>query len=141
MSLEHVRRYARTLGMTRSRIRRGIIDLGYRLNPNAYRRGTPEWHCVTEIKFGGLRTGVPRRKVSPRDPRSSEEIETGGMIGGDRMSAGRDDFGHGYAESYAEFLKPFLDRYDLTIVEAGILDGVGLALWSSLFPDADITGC
>jgi hypothetical protein len=140
MSLERVRNYARSLGLTRRQIPRRITDLGYRLNPKTYRKGTPQWLCVTEIKYGGLRTNVPRHKVSPLDPRSREEIETGGMIGGDRMSAGQDGFGHGYAESYAEFLKPYLDRKHLTVVEAGILDGIGLAIWSTLFPDADIIG-
>src|SRR4029434_7274677 len=140
MSLERVRNYARSIGLSHSHKPRPIPGLGYRLKPKTYRKGTPQWLCVTEIKYGGLRTNVPRHKVSPLDPRSREEIETGGMIGGDRMSAGQDGFGHGYAESYAEFLKPYLDRKHLTVVEAGILDGIGLAIWSTLFPDADIIG-
>jgi len=58
------------------------------------------------------------------------------MTGGDRM------FHHGYAAAYSAHLRPFLLRGDerLTIVEIGILKGTGLALWSALFPNADIIG-
>ena len=58
------------------------------------------------------------------------------MTGGDRM------FHHGYAAVYAKHLQPFVGRrFDpLTVVEAGILRGSGLAMWSELFPRADIIG-
>src|SRR3954462_1777738 len=63
-----------------------------------YKKGTPEWFVLTELKYGGLQTGIPRRRVSGNDPRTPAELLTGGMIGGDRMSANH----HGYASKYAE---------------------------------------
>ena len=82
-----------------------------------------------ENRYGGIHTGVPRKTVSPLDPRSPEKLERGGMIGGDRMSV------HGYAPSYAEHLAPFVrSGKKMVLVEAGILRGTGLALWSDLFP-------
>ena len=52
-----------------------------------YKKGTPEWLVLAELKYGGLQTEIPRRKVSGNDPRTPSELVTGGMIGGDRMSA------------------------------------------------------
>lgn len=52
--------------------------------------------------------------------------------GGDRM--GQD--GHGYAEAYAEWL-PLSPR---VVVEVGILTGIGLAIWSELFPGSQVIG-
>lgn len=88
-----------------------------------------------EKQYGGIITDVPRIKVSPHDPRTDEQLKTGGMIGGDRMSH------HGYAESYARHLSHFLSSEKrLTIIEVGILTGVGLAVWCDLFPDARVIG-
>jgi hypothetical protein len=47
--------------------------------------GTVEWLVGTEFKYGGIVTHVPRKKVSPKDPRTTSELNQGGMIGGDRM--------------------------------------------------------
>jgi hypothetical protein len=103
-----------------------------------YKRGTPEWLVLAELKYGGLQKEVPRRKVSGSDPRTPSELIAGGMIGGDRMSANH----HGYARKYAQYLAPFLERdpAELTIVEVGILKGTGLAMWADLFPRARIIG-
>ena len=54
--------------------------------------GTAEWLVGTEIKYGGMVTNVKRNKVSPKDPRTNEQLRSGGMIGGDRMLY------HGYAQ-------------------------------------------
>ncbi len=88
-----------------------------------------------EMKYGGRIVNVPRNKVSPNDPRTPEQLATGGMVGGDRM------FHHGYASVYARHLLPYVQsRKKITLVEFGILKGTGLAIWSDLFPGARIIG-
>jgi hypothetical protein len=105
-------------------------------DPQYYEPGSTEHLIAMEKQFGGYRENVVRRVVSSLDPRTTKEVETGGMRGGDRM------FHHGYAEAYSKALAPFLLRRDavLTVVEIGILHGSGLAMWSTLFPNADIIG-
>ena len=105
-------------------------------NPSKYAVGTADWLIATEKHFGGLHTNVRRGRVSPHDKRTPTQIMSGGMTGGDRM------YHHGYASAYSTHLRPFLSRRGerLTIVEIGILKGTGLALWSVLFPSADIIG-
>jgi hypothetical protein len=56
--------------------------------------GTDAWLITTEIKYGGMVADVPRNKVSPKDPRTREQLKCGGMIGGDRM------LHNGYAKKY-----------------------------------------
>ncbi|MGH6923673.1 MAG: hypothetical protein ACRED5_08025 [Propylenella sp.] len=97
-------------------------------------RGSPDWLIRREIRYGGFVTDVPRTVVSPADPRSPVELRLGGMSGGDRM------LHHGYAETYARFLRPFLSRKDIVLAEFGVLSGSGLAIWCDLFPDASILG-
>lgn len=84
--------------------------------------GSWEWLALTESKYGGFKLGTA----------------TGENQGGDRMSP----FFHGYGETYAEFLEPFLGRREerLTLVEVGILNGSGLAIWCDLFPNARVIG-
>ena len=50
--------------------------------------------------------------------------------GGDRMED------HGYADDYSRVLPDTAER----IVEMGILAGSGLAVWSNIYPDAEIVG-
>ncbi len=105
------------------------------VEPAASCRELGEWLVRTEDHYGGFHKGIPRKTVSPLDPRSPEELERGGMIGGDRMSV------HGYAPSYAEHLAPFVrSGRRIVLVEAGILRGTGLALWSELFPGGRVIG-
>lgn len=101
-----------------------------------YEYGTEQYLIAVEKHFGGYRHGTARRTVSPSDPRTVEQLSTGGMVGGDRM------FHHGYAKHYAAALTGFLSKREepLTIVEIGILHGTGLALWSHLFPKASVIG-
>jgi hypothetical protein len=105
-------------------------------SPAEYAVGSALWLAATEKYFGGIVTGVKRKTVSDKDPRTREQLEEGGMIGGDRM------FHHGYACHYAHHLARFVNRRNdpMTIVEAGILKGTGLALWSKLFPNARLIG-
>jgi hypothetical protein len=96
--------------------------------------GSAAWLVRSEVAYGGLVTGVARRKVSPRDGRSPAELAAGGMTGGDRM------LHHGYAPAYARHLAPFLGGKGLAVAEFGILEGSGLAIWCDLFPEARILG-
>ncbi len=95
-----------------------------------------------ESLYGGLVKNVKRRKVSPNDPRSSEEIKRGGMSGGDRMAGPASRRRHGYGANYAKFLKKFLnnEEQEHVIVEVGVLMGSGLATWSDLFPNNLVYG-
>jgi hypothetical protein len=97
--------------------------------------GSMAWLVATEARYGGRVTDVPRRRVSPHDHRTTEQVAKGGMIGGDRM------LHHGYAPTYSRYLRPLRNRTGrLTILEVGILRGTGLALWCDLFPDARVIG-
>jgi hypothetical protein len=97
--------------------------------------GSAHWLVSSEEKYGGIITDVPRNKVSPKDPRTQQELDFGGMMGGDRMQH------HGYAALYAEYLGPFVGRSSpLTVAEFGILQGSGLAIWCDLFEDARVIG-
>lgn len=96
--------------------------------------GSGEWLIRSEVSYGGYVTNVARRRVSPLDGRTSEQLATGGMTGGDRM------LHHGYGTTYARYLAPFLNQSDLTLTEFGILKGTGLAIWCDLFPAARVIG-
>lgn len=97
--------------------------------------GSSGWFIQKEKQYGGMHTNIPRRKVSSLDPRSSIEIVTGGMTGGDRMSH------HGYARYYEKYLVPYIEsKNHLTVVEVGVLKGVGLAIWCDLFPHSRVMG-
>ncbi len=120
------------------RLRRFVrsVEYAYAEPPAGAPAGSVDWLTAAEMKFGGHVANVERRAVSTLDPRTEIELRRGGMTGGDRM------FHHGYAAIYAEHLAPFvarrLDR--LTLMEAGILRGSGLAIWAELFPNADVIG-
>ena len=78
---------------------------------------------------------MPRNKVSPNDPRTAEQLATGGMIGGDRM------LHHGYAKHYSKGLMPFLTKDSKPVIaEFGILKGNGLAIWCELFKHSRVLG-
>jgi hypothetical protein len=96
--------------------------------------GSHDWLIGTELLYGGIHTNVKRDKVSPFDPRTKDELKTGGMVGGDRM------YHHGYSSYYAKYLKPFLQRKKILLIEIGILRGTGLAIWCDLFPKGRIIG-
>ena len=98
--------------------------------------GSTEWLQAMEQFYGGYHTDVPRFSVSEHDPRTEKQIANRGMTGGDRMTT------HGYAKWYSKHLQSFIEnRFEpYTIIEIGILKGTGLALWSTLFPNARIIG-
>jgi hypothetical protein len=101
------------------------------------RIGSAEWLICMEHKYGGMVTNIPRRVVSPLDPRSREDISTGGMTGGDRME------NHRYAAHYAAKLRSLVKyrrKERLVICEIGILRGTGLAIWCDLFPQSRVIG-
>ena len=105
--------------------------------PNAsYKVGSKFWFIYSEKYFGGYKTNIKRNIVSKYDIRSKKEISFGGMTGGDRMLI------QGYAKFYVKFLKSYIEKRNsnLTILEVGILEGTGLALWSALFPNSKILG-
>ncbi len=120
------------LGKIRKKIKK--IDYSLLGDPSNYEVGSQRWLAATEKYFGGIVKGVPRNSVSELDPRSENQILSGGMTGGDRM------FHHDYAMHYADGLSKFLSKPPSTIVEVGILKGTGLAVWGELFPDAEILG-
>lgn len=97
--------------------------------------GTIEWLVGTEIKYGGIKTHVPRNKVSPKDPRTKKQLSCGGMVGGDRM------LHSGYAKKYSEYLLTYVKKgKPVTVAEFGILMGTGLAIWCDLFQNGRILG-
>jgi hypothetical protein len=99
--------------------------------------GTPEWLAITEVKYGGISKNVSRNKVSKHDPRTEEQLKTGGMVGGDRMNENY----HNYAPYYSKYLESFIAHQgSVVLVEVGILKGTGLAIWSDLFSEGRIIG-
>lgn len=55
--------------------------------------------------------------------------------GGDRMNY------HGYAEIYAKYLNPIVNKVEApTVAETGILKCTGVAMWQDLFPKSKIFG-
>lgn len=87
-----------------------------------YQPGSPEWLTLTELLYGGFQQGGALNNQCQ---------------GGDRMSPHH----HDYAPDYALFLQPWLHfSYPLTLIEVGILNGNGLALWCDLFSQARIIG-
>jgi hypothetical protein len=109
-----------------------LVELPHLLRRPAL--GTPDWLIKSEVHYGGYVTNVTRRRVSPLDERTQEQLATGGMTGGDRM------LHHNYSKIYARYLAPFLNENGLTVAEFGILKGTGLAIWCDLFPTARIIG-
>ncbi len=100
-----------------------------------FKFGSPDWLSLCEIDMGGYISNVKRNSVSDLDSRTSQDINKGGMIGGDRM------IHHNYASIYAEYLKPWIEKNsDFILIECGILKGTGLAVWSKLFPNSTLIG-
>ena len=99
--------------------------------------GTRSWLIEREIRYGGFVTDVRRSTISALDPRDPQGLASGGMVGGDRMSPRH----HDYGLYYARYLKPIVARdTPVTLIEVGILQGTGLAIWSDLFPKGRIIG-
>lgn len=87
-----------------------------------YPLGSPQWLALTELLYGGFQQGGAANNQCQ---------------GGDRMSPHH----HNYAPDYARFLQPWIVcSRPLTLIEVGILNGNGLALWCDLFPQARVIG-
>lgn len=91
---------------------------------------TVERLVALEKKYGGIQREQVKT-FSPYDDRNKSK--TWSVQGGDRM----DKRGHGYAPFYIQFLNQLKVS---VIVEIGVFQGTGLAMWSELYPDADIIG-
>ncbi len=128
----------------RRKIRKGIERTGWY---RAFRRrialrrlercrpGSATWFVETEIKYGGFIENVLMKRSSAYDTGDPERHRL--LQGGDRMGMRA----HGYAAKYSQYVAPYLTtRAPLVVVEVGILTGIGLALWSDLFPKARIIG-
>ncbi len=100
----------------------GYDDSWLRSTRDEFPLGSWQWLALTEELYGGFTIGAA----------------SGKNRGGDRMSPRY----HGYGFTYAEFLEPLLTRREdsLTLVEVGILNGSGLAIWCDLFPKARVIG-
>ena len=112
-----------------------VRRLKYGLPHKANKPGTARWLAAKEQAYGGYHRNVPRHKVGRSLDGSA--VPTGGMIGGDRM--GSDLQQHAYGPFYEKMMHSFIGR-PITLVEVGILRGVGLAIWSDLFPNGKIVG-
>ena len=99
------------------------------------KKGSADWLCLKELEFGGYISNIKRNKVSSHDPRSNRELANNGMIGGDRM------IHHNYANIYEKYLSRHVKKKSkLNIIEIGILNGTGLAVWSKLFQKSTLVG-
>jgi hypothetical protein len=103
-----------------------INDAWKRRSRGDFSIGSWQWLALSEIKYGGHRLGVATSKHR----------------GGDRMSPFDGHACHGYGFSYADFLAPLMARRmeRFTLLEVGILNGSGLAIWCDLFPNARVVG-
>ena len=98
--------------------------------------GTRSWLVERELRYGGYVTGLKRYRISELDGRDLR-WDRHGMTGGDRMNPRR----HNYGGLYAKYLGPFVESgAPVTVVEVGILQGTGLAIWSDLFPNGRVVG-
>ena len=83
-----------------------------------------------ELKYGGLQKNIIR-KVKSRFETNNRMLHTGG----DRMNS----MYHNYSKTYAKFMEDHIDS-KLNIAEVGILNGIGLAIWSDIFKNSNIFG-
>jgi len=95
-----------------------------------YPPGSYEWLVLSEASYGGI-------QLSVKDRERKLGIQTNGVQGGDRMTP----FYHDYGRCYSEFLRPFVASVEQpTILEVGILNGSGLAIWCDLFRNSRVVG-
>lgn len=82
---------------------------------------------------GQVTRGIKPWEPSPYDPKGSPLR----IHDGHRMGPRKVGLEHNYAPVYAHYLS---DRRVGTLVEMGVLRGLGLAIWVDLFPQAHIIG-
>lgn len=89
-----------------------------------------------EKKYGGKQY-IKREKVSEYDRRDPKQVFKMLHVGGDRMSENDHNYGNIYEK---EVVQRFINHPNITLVEIGILQGTGLAIWCDVFPRADVYG-
>ena len=88
-----------------------------------------------EQRFGGLQDG----NIDCEHLRLVPNYHgTGKCTGGDRMKAEKPN--HNYAPTYSEYLYTRPREQIKNIAEIGILTGSGVAIWSELYPNAQVYG-
>ena len=93
----------------------------------------PEYLQFLELKFGGYVTDVTATIKSD----DVSTIYEGNHTGGDRMNV----FFHNYSEKYSQYLKPLRhSKKTIHLLEIGILNGTGLAVWDEYFDVKRIYG-
>jgi hypothetical protein len=98
---------------------------------------TTEQLREAEAKFAG---GVTRNLRPVRNSQHDKQPNPGSVFDGHRMQTQKlDPRCRDYAATYATYL-PEESAQRLTIVELGILRGIGLAIWCDLFPQARVIG-
>ncbi len=96
---------------------------------------TPELLRDLETRFaGGIVTGIRPVRNSPLDERENPQS----VFHGHRMQPKSKKRARDYAGVYAKNLPDTQSHF--TLVELGILRGVGLAIWCDLFPNARVIG-
>lgn len=86
-----------------------------------------------EIKYGGYQEFI-KPSYFDQNPKI-KGYTLGYHFGGDRFSP----LHHNYQSIYSKYLK--LAKFDSPVIlELGILNGIGLAIWSDLYPKAKIIG-
>ena len=83
-----------------------------------------------EKKYGGLQQNIIRNVKS-----SHEKNYYTTHQGGDRMKSKY----HNYASHYAKFMMPLVGK-QINLAEVGILNGIGLSIWSDVFDNSKIFG-
>lgn len=92
---------------------------------------TAEFLQKSELDFGGYVYRVKSNIKSKNVVRKDSEFH----VGGDRMSI----FFHDYSEKYAQYLE-FFKLENINLLEIGILNGGGLAIWDRFFDNKKIYG-
>jgi len=85
---------------------------------------------LLEKKFGGLQQNIRRNVKSPHEGKYYVTHQ-----GGDRMNCKY----HNYSKIYSKYMLEDVNN-EINIVEVGILNGIGLAIWCDVFPNANIHG-
>ena len=91
-----------------------------------------------ERKFSGGFDLAPPPTPSPIDSVSAPRLVFDGHRFQPRGTCR--NFAHDYGQRYEKALERFDSNDEITIVEMGVLRGVGLAIWCELFPKARVIG-
>lgn len=93
-------------------------------------RMSPEWLVQREAHYSGGEVRKYSRVLGSEEPGFVWPYD----FGSDKMSF----VANRYARAYGKTLDPWIQAS--VVVEIGILDGSGLALWSEVFPNAHLVG-